>query len=217
MRRQELHPRTAMINKKQKNQSKHLRFEALRWLAAMFPKAFDNTLQIRPLKLGVMNDILLHADEAAAVGISKGKLREAVVVFTRRIDYLASLKARETRIDLQGHSVGQVTEEEAERAAIKIKKIVEKSVKNARKNLNSKSSVPSHSNVANPPNDVSGLELMPSYSERSSAFTAQQGLLPSTKSASIMVKHKSSRQYDPEAVARLKEKLGLSRKKEPVE
>ncbi|AHE65753.1 activator of osmoprotectant transporter ProP [Legionella oakridgensis ATCC 33761 = DSM 21215] len=192
-----------------------MRVEALRWLAATFPSAFDNTRQIRPLKVGIMNDILVHAEEAATAGISRGKLREAVVIFTRRIDYLASIKARETRVDLHGSPVGQVTEEEAERAATKIKKMVEKSAKNARKNLIGKS-VPNHFKMTSSLSYHSESELM-SYSEQFPALSAQSAFSPPAKSAPVMVKHKSARPYDPEAVARLKEKLGLSRKKEPVE
>jgi ProP effector len=133
MRKQDLHPRTAVLNKEQKNHSKTLRITALQWLAIHFPLAFDNSSCIRPLKIGIMEDILVHADKAAEVGISKSKLREALVLFTRRLDYLTCLKIRERRIDLQGHEVTEVTLEEAEHAAVKIKKRVEKSARNARK------------------------------------------------------------------------------------
>lgn len=221
MRRQELHPRTAIINNKQKSKSKQSRHDALVWLAAQFPQAFDNSLCIRPLKLGIMDDILAHADQASAVGISKSKLREAVVLFTRRIDYLTSLKAREMRIDLHGNPTNPVTEDEAERAATKIRKRVEKSAKNARKNLTTKSPTMHSTKPVNPFNQTSSHESMSYYSERSSAFGAMQNstMTQSTKPAAVVVKHKSARQYDPDAVARLKEKLGLSRlaSKEPVE
>lgn len=133
MRKQELHPRTAVINKNQKNKSKKARSDALLWLASNFPAAFDNSLCIRPLKVGIMEDILLHADKAAECGISKSKLREAVVLFTRRLDYLACLKLREIRVDLHGNEVAEVSADEADHAAAKIKKRVEKSVRNARK------------------------------------------------------------------------------------
>ena len=39
MRKQELHPRTAAINQKQKNMSKKARLDALSWLASKFPNA----------------------------------------------------------------------------------------------------------------------------------------------------------------------------------
>lgn len=214
MRRQELHPRTAVINKVQKNKSKKARIDALSWLAATFPQAFDNSLRIRPLKAGIMDDILVYADKAEDVGISKSKLREAVVLFTRRIDYLTCLKAREMRVDLEGAPVAMVTEDEAERASIKIKKRVEKSARNARKNLAGK--VSSHYNVrpSSQTNYQATAEFIPQYPERAPAFSAQSATAPATRSAPVVVKHKAARQFDPDAVARLKEKLGLSRKNE---
>ncbi len=212
MRRQELHPRTAVLNKNQKNQSKKARNDALSWLATTFPLVFDTDLYIRPLKIKIMDDILVHADEALKAGISRSKLRQAVVLFTRRIDYLACLKAREMRVDLAGNAVATVTEEEAERAGIKIKKRIEKSARNARKNLTSK--IPSHyhhnhhtkQSSTQPPQ-----EFTPRYPERPPAFSAQSAAV---RTASVVVKRKPSRQYDPDTVARLKEKLGLSRKAE---
>jgi ProP effector len=193
MRIHEIHPRTMRVNNKQKSLSKKARDEALYWLAATFPNAFDNTLSIHPLKLGIMEDILLHADTAAAMGISKSKLREAVVIYARRIDYLTSLKAKEMRIDLQGNPVNAVTEEEAERAAAKIKKRIEKCAKNARKIL------------LNSPQPKSSSPLSHSHSER-----LEQPVMSIASKPAIIVKSKAARQYDPEAVARLKEKLGLS-------
>ncbi|WP_058440438.1 ProQ/FinO family protein [Legionella brunensis] len=214
MRRQELHPRTAVLNKAQKNKSKKARNEALLWLAATFPQVFDNTLRIRPLKIGIMDDILAWADKAAEFGISKSKLREAVVLFTRRIDYLTCLKAKEMRVDLEGNPVSVVTEEDAERAAIKIKKRVEKSARNARKLLPAKSTAAGYTNHVKPslqPYFQQSQEVTPSFPERAPAFSAQNPITPISRPA-VVVKHKTSRQFDPDAVARLKEKLGLSRK-----
>jgi ProP effector len=217
MRRQELHPRTAVINKTQKNKSKKARSDALSWLAETFPQVFDNSVCIRPLKIGIMDDILVYADKAEADGISRSKLREAVVVFTRRIDYLTCLKAREIRVDLQGEPVAAVSEEEAERASVKIKKRVEKSARNARKNLAGK--IPSHYNQRPPssPTYQASQEFTPNYPERAPAFSSQSAAPQTARAASVVVKHKAARQFDPDAVARLKEKLGLSRKAEAQE
>lgn len=206
MRKQTLHPQTAAINQKQKNHSKKARLEALTWLTKTFPKAFDTSLSIQPLSLGIMKDILLHADKAAEAGISKSKLREAVVIFTRRIDYLACLKAREMRIDLTGLPTEAVSEEDAENAAAKIKKRVEKSAKIARKNISAlprpgSSVVTSSSSESNLP-----------FPEREPAFSVKNSYNTPARVAAVTIKHKPSRQYDPEAVARLKAKLGLSRK-----
>lgn len=213
LRKQDLHPRTALINKKQKNQSKKVRLEALSWLASIFPQAFDNTVRIQPLSVGIMADILVHADKAAAAGISNSKLREAVVLFTRRIDYLTCLKAREMRIDLDGNPVAQVTEEEAALAAAKIKKRVEKSAKNARKNaislLPTKPARPRHTSEATP--TPASTDFSSYYPERAPLFSMQNNTGPAVRATPVVITHKQTRQYDPDAVARLKEKLGLSR------
>lgn len=233
MRKQELHPRTVVINKTQKNKSKKARTDALRWLATNFPTAFDNSVRIRPLKTGIMDDILLHADKALEAGISKSKLREAVVLFTRRLDYLACLKLREMRVDLQGNDFAEVSAEEAEHAAAKIKKRVEKSVRNARKIMAEKSAThysanhqpasyqPKSGSSSNNSSQSSSAsdDYLPTYPARS--YGAQNAPAQPVRSAAVVVKHKTTRQYDPDAVARLKEKLGLSRsleeKKETVE
>ncbi|MGL5741553.1 MAG: ProQ/FinO family protein [Legionella sp.] len=222
MRKQELHPRTAVVNKSQKNKSKKARTDALLWLAANFPAAFDNSLRIRPLKIGIMDDILLHAEQAEAVGISKSKLREAVVLFTRRLDYLACLKSRELRIDLHGNEEGEVSAEEAEHAAIKIKKRVEKSVRNARKVLTEKTSNQLVANQSKSTSQSTATEdHFPTYPLRSSSYGTLNAPTPPALTAAVVVKHKTTKQYDPDAVARLKEKLGLSRgleeKKESIE
>lgn len=204
MRRQVLHPRTAALNQKQKIASKQSRLSVLRWLASEFPYAFDNSVKIRPLKIGIINDILDYSEKASAAGISKAKLREAVVVFTRRIDYLSCLKAKEMRVDLHGQPVARVTEEEAENAALKIKKRVEKSIRNARKLLTNKA-----------------LPQIRPLNERGNAYTDNQRITegasnPHANSAKApLIRHKTIRSFDPDTVARLKEKLGLSRASVP--
>ncbi|MBA2649804.1 MAG: ProQ/FinO family protein [Legionella sp.] len=217
MSNQELHPRTVVLNKTQKNLSKKARLDALLWLAANFPKAFDNSVRIQPLKIGIMEDILLYADKAFEAGVSKSKLREAVVLFTRRLDYLTCLKAREMRIDLEGRAVAEVTIEEAQHAAAKIKKRVEKSIRNARKNMTDisdtnhiesfKKAAYNHTKSSSPPQmPLITDDYLPIYPARAPVFTEQ-----TVKSSSVVVKHKTTRQFDPNVVARLKEKLGLSR------
>ena len=221
MRKQALHPRTASINIKQKTQAKLARHHALRWLAETFPHAFDNRAHIQPLKIGIMDDILIHADSAAAAGLSKSKLREAVVLFTRRIDYLTCLKAREIRIDLQGIPGAPVTPEEAELATLKIKKRVEKGAKNARKATPEKApstSTPkthpaNHALTEKPTIATPSITITPHhYPDYSPSSRSPHATTPSTRTTSVVIK--PSRAYDPDAVARLKEKLGLSRKED---
>lgn len=224
MRKQELHPRTAVLNKSQKNKSKKARSDALLWLAANFPTAFDNSLRIRPLKAGIMEDILHYADKAQEVGISKSKLREAVVLFTRRLDYLTCLKAREMRIDLQGNEISEVSEDEAEHAASKIKKRVEKSVKNARKIMAEKSAISNKPGLSQQSTGYiskaaiesapAAEDYLPTYPARAPIFSTHNASSQPAKASAVVVKHKTTRQFDPDAVARLKEKLGLSRSTE---
>ncbi|MGQ3889309.1 ProQ/FinO family protein [Legionella sp. CNM-1927-20] len=221
MRRYELHPYTAAINKAQKNQSKKAKSDALSWLATTFPQAFDSTVRIRPLKAGIMSDILQHADKAHSLGISRSKIREAVVLFTRRLDYLICLKAREMRIDLEGNPVSPVTEEEAERAALKIKKRIEKNIRNTRSTMVVK---PASNNLLKQPNKTSYQASNPNLSSHSSheahyiekppLFSTANSINTIHKQPTVIVKHKPLRQYDPSAVARLKEKLGIARKNE---
>lgn len=225
MRKHTLHPHTAVINKKQKQKARQCRQKALAWLTLVFPQAFDNTLQLRPLKIGIMQDILEHANEAAKAGISVTKLREAVVMFTRRLDYLTCLKAREMRIDLQGTPVCEVTEEQAEQAASKIKRRIEKNLRNPRKPESVKTAAPTHSSPSEPRATpsfrsherlVSEPCLRSSYSERSTGYSPEPRYAtpaPRTSTA-VVVTHKPQRQYDPQAIARLKEKLGLARREE---
>lgn len=204
MRKQALHPTTASVNNKQKIASKNARHSALQWLVQQFPQAFNSAECIRPLKHGIMEDILSHAEEAAHAGISKSKLREAIVVFTRRIDYLACLKAQEMRIDLMGNPTVQVTIEEAEKASAKIKKRIEKTIKNTHK--------PTTHNTKTAPTPAAP-KLTPHYYPEP-ALLHQQTATPKRPAPSITVK--SARSFDPKAVARLKEKLGLSSQKQEL-
>ena len=191
MSKQKLHPVTEIINKKQQAKAKQSRIEALRWLSKTFPKAFDDTVSIHPLKIGIMQDILGHTALLNAPDLSKTKLREAVIRFTRRIDYLACLKAREMRIDLEGNPTTLVSEEEALKAAQKIKKQIEKNIKIAQQTT----PAPTHNDTIDEP-----------------AYVAPK-VVTATK---VIVKHKIPKSFDPAAVARLKEKLGLS-KQIPIE
>lgn len=209
MSKHSLHPLTEKINKKQKAIAKQSRSIALRWLAQTFPHAFDDTVSIHPLKLGIMHDILAHEETKKAIGISKTKLREAVILFTRRIDYLTCLKAREMRIDLNGNPTVLVSEEEAEQAAAKIKKQIEKSAKLARLNSTSLETTTVKSTSKSTTAQFT-LEPIP-YPNDTNNDPRYAMVQPATKTTPVIVKHKATKTYDPDAVARLKEKLGLNR------
>lgn len=204
MSKQILHPLTEKINQKQKAQAKQLRSNALRWLAKRFPKAFDDSSSIHPLKIGIMKDILAHADTASS-GISLTKIREAVIIFTRKIDYLICLKAREMRIDLEGNPTVRVTEEEAAQAAEKIKKHIDKCAKIAKQNAQEQHA-PAVKVTSTANADAILYDNDQDYDPRFAATEAS-----ARKTSPVVIKHKTNKTFDPEAVARLKEKLGLSR------
>ncbi len=196
------HPHTNRLIKKQQLNAKQMRMEALRWLAKTFPKAFEDTKSIHPLKIGILQDILAHADRAEAEGISKSKLREALAVFTRKIEYLTCLKTREIRIDLDGMPTAQVTEEEALQAIEKIKKHVEKCARLNRQSM-LLSSKGRSKGISQNKDFSSSLE----EDLEAALITSASSL---ARSATVLVKHKAAKAFDPDAVARLKEKLGLS-------
>lgn len=212
MRKQDLHPRTAVLNKTQKNRSQKERKKALSWLAKTFPLVFDNSSQIQPLKIGIMEDILEYAPQAAEMGVSKSKLREAVVLFTRRLDYLACLKVRGMRVDLFGNPTEVVSEEEGKNAALKIKKRIEKGIRNARKDLPAKAIThKAHKTEVVRHHESTSERPVHRYPDHPPAFASQSSnAMNNVRTAAVVVKNKISRQFDPEAVARLKAKLGLS-------
>lgn len=201
-----LHPLTEKVNQKQQAKAKQLRVDALLWLAKTFPKAFDDRTSIHPLKIGIMKDILTHA-ETAGSGISTTKLREAVIRFTRKIDYLTCLKAREMRIDLDGNPTVLVTGEEAAQAAEKIKKHIDKCAKIAKQQAIGQG-VPvakSTYSTAQLTEDSASYHSDLDYDHR---FAATQ---TPARATPVVIKHRTNKTFDPDAVARLKEKLGLSR------
>jgi len=204
MKIQVLHPRTSTINQKQQYHSKMSRLNALTWLRKTFPLAFDSERKIAPLKIGIIHDILAHADAAAAEGISKSKLREAVVIFTRRIDYLVCLKSREMRINLQGELISEVSAEEAEQAALKIKKRIEKSLKTSR-------SVTSHIKSNKNTNTIDKEPMLHTMNQVDSNFITEQHT-----QKTVIVTRKAARTYDKDAVMRLKAKLGLTTVEETI-
>ncbi len=206
MRKQALHPKTVVINTKQKNLAKLSRTVALQWLVKHFPKAFDSRMHINPLKIGIMADILVFAEQAQQAGISKSKLREAVVLFTRRIDYLTCLKAGGTRIDLDGNPAGLVDIADAEKAHLKIKKRIEKKLKNTKKII-----APTPVKPTASPSKVAVQDN--GYTQYRSTFDDNtihnRQAMRAHNPTGVNIMHKQSRQYDPNTLARLKEKLGL--------
>jgi len=116
------------------------------------------------------------------------------------------------RVDLDGNPVSQVTEDEASKAALKIKRKVENSSKNARKTIATKPLTSSNSKAKEAsiyPSEQYDRIPYPLYSQN---FDHQNNSLSKASPAPVIIKHKTTRAFDPDAVARMKEKLGLSPK-----
>lgn len=227
MTRHVLHPHTAKLNRLQKLQSKQSRKEALTWLAERFPHAFDTRECIRPLAKGIMDDILAYAEEAAQQNISKSKLREAIVIFTRRIEYLTCLKSQEMRVNLLGDATEPVSKDEADKAALKIKRRIENTAKSAQKNTEFK---PVYADRPAPPykpasynNKTYGNErAQPKYPRKPfnnsyPSYASQDYVTPPPPKPAPSVVVKTARTFDPAAVAKLKEKLGIKRQNASTE
>jgi ProP effector len=212
MNKMEHRPRTDSTHRAEKARSMDARLKALRWLANTFPEAFDSDQRIRPLEIGIMQKIIAYRKEKGDESVSLTKLREAVVMFTRRIDYLTCLKAREQRIDLYGKPIAEVTQEEADKAAQKIKKRIEKNIRTGRKIANQSST----SRSAHPFNRYQGNERgerAERGNERYPQYQNTQPVMTMRQAPNVTVRQKT-RQYDPNAVERLKEKLRIRKEKE---
>ncbi|HAF87742.1 MAG TPA: activator of prop osmoprotectant transporter [Legionellales bacterium] len=196
MNSQPLHPHTVTINRAQQKKSKLAKTQALNWLAQTFPAAFDVKTHIRPLKIGIVDDILSYLDKHPTPTISRAKVRQALVVLTRRIDYLTCLKAQEMRVDLNGEPTTHVTAAEANSAREMIKARFEQQL------LKKKAEKLSTLEPASAPESMLAKALA-RHTKSSSTPTKPV----------ITIKHKPTRQFDPDAVARLKEKLGIGRDK----
>ena len=84
------------------------------WLIDYFPNAFfKRGNQIKPLQIGIFNDILEFYERLDSPAFSKKALREAVSYYSSSPAYLTCQKANTARIDLYGNEVDVVTEDQA--------------------------------------------------------------------------------------------------------
>jgi len=205
-----IHPVTEKINQKQIQESNQARVEALKWLGKTFPEAFNTEHRVRPLKKGIMEDILSYMEQNNLQKVySKSKVREAVVMFTHRMEYLVCLKCRNDRIDLQGKFSEPVSVEESEFAAKKIKSHLQNAISK------SNSDEASFSNYKK----EKASALPKSYQKYVGASSVNSGATSSasdnivTNKTQVTIKRKISKRIDPEAVARLKAKLGIKQER----
>lgn len=93
---------------------KQEKLKIIDWLIEQFPTAFfRHPKQIKPLKVGIFDDIIEFYDRLDSPAYSKKALRDGLNYYSRSPAYLQAQIQREPRIDLYGNAVDVVTEEQA--------------------------------------------------------------------------------------------------------
>ncbi|STX28321.1 ProQ-like, activator of ProP osmoprotectant transporter [Legionella beliardensis] len=89
----------------------------INWLIEHFPNAFfKKGRQVKPLQIGIFDEIVEFYDRLDSPPFSKKALREALSYYSSSPAYLSCQKADSARIDLYGNEVDVVTAEQAKYA-----------------------------------------------------------------------------------------------------
>lgn len=101
----------------QNDTAKKNKLKTIDWLTEHFPAAFfKKGNQVRPLKIGIFDDIVEFYERIDSPPFSKKNLRDAINYYSASPAYLSSQKTNQARIDLFGNEVDVVTEEQAKYA-----------------------------------------------------------------------------------------------------
>ncbi|MFY7697954.1 MAG: ProQ/FINO family protein [Legionella sp.] len=93
---------------------KREKLKVIDWLVEHFPAAFYKKYnQLKPLKIGIFDDIMDFYQRLDSPTFSKKLLREALNYYSSSPAYLHCQKINSPRIDLFGNEVDLVTEEQA--------------------------------------------------------------------------------------------------------
>ncbi|MCP0913437.1 MULTISPECIES: ProQ/FINO family protein [Legionella] len=97
--------------------AKKEKLKTIDWLIEHFPAAFfKKANQVRPLKIGIFDDIIDFYERLDAPPFSKKTLREALNYYSASPAYLNCQKENTARVDLFGNEVDVVTGEQAKYA-----------------------------------------------------------------------------------------------------
>lgn len=84
------------------------------WLIEHFPNAFfKKSNQIKPLQIGIFDEILAFYERLDTPPFSKKALRDALSYYSSSPSYLQCQKANAARVDLYGNEMDVVTEDQA--------------------------------------------------------------------------------------------------------
>ncbi len=93
---------------------KKTKLATIDWLAEHFPAAFfKQGKHIKPLKIGIFDDIIDFYERLDSPPFSKKALREGLNYYSASPAYLLNQKTNTARIDLFGNEVDVVTEDQA--------------------------------------------------------------------------------------------------------
>lgn len=87
----------------------------LEWLQKTYPSVFfSDPKKIKPLKIGIAQDIFAELDQFEEPPISRKQCRLALRFYANQVDYIKTiLVPGNYRIDLEGNKAGMVSEREA--------------------------------------------------------------------------------------------------------
>ena len=87
------------------------------WLVEHFPNAFfKKGNQVKPLQIGIFDEIIDFYERLDSPPFSKKSLREALSYYSSSPAYLNCQKPNTARVDLYGNEVDVVTEDQAKYA-----------------------------------------------------------------------------------------------------
>lgn len=93
------------------------KIQIIDWLIEHFPNAFfKKGTQVKPLKIGIFDDIIDFYERLDTPPFSKKSLREALSYYSASPAYLNSQKTDVARVDIYGNEVDVVTSEQAKYA-----------------------------------------------------------------------------------------------------
>lgn len=94
-------------------------------LAEQYPNCFTRDAdQVRPLAIGIQQKLRAELAELPEFESPPGWLvRQSLALYTRSIDYLNAIVEKRPRINLDGSSAGEVTDQEQEHAKARLDEI----------------------------------------------------------------------------------------------
>ncbi|PLK58450.1 RNA chaperone ProQ, partial [Candidatus Palibaumannia cicadellinicola] len=104
------------------NQSKlNSNKKVIAFLTQHFPLCFTSVGETRPLKIGIFKDLVEWVQSQDT--LSKTKLRSALRLYTSSWRYLYGIKHGVQRVDLNGHSCGELKAEHIEYARKQLEEV----------------------------------------------------------------------------------------------